>query len=78
VKLDKTGRCEIPVIPSPNSLMKNLPDLTEGSAAASLTVFFLQENLYLCRSELFSRTIDVEPRRMGSEQEWPPKLAGLF
>ena len=49
--------------------------LTEGSATASLTVFFLGENLYLCLSELFNLTIVVEPRPMDSEREWLRRLA---
>jgi hypothetical protein len=40
--------------------------------------FLLTGDFHLWLSELFSPTIGVELKRMGSDQEWPPRPAGLF
>ena len=52
--------------------------LTEGSVAASLTVFFLRRNFNLCRRELFNQTTGVEPKRMDSGRGWRRRRAGWF
>jgi hypothetical protein len=40
--------------------------------------FLLTGDFHLWLSELFSPTIGVELKRMGSDQEWPPRPVGLF
>jgi len=39
--------------------------------------FLLTGDFHLWLSELFSPTIGVELKRMGSDQEWPPRRVGL-
>jgi len=40
--------------------------------------FLLTGDFYLWLSELFSPTIGVELKRMGSDQEWPQRPVGSF
>ena len=56
----------------------NRPFLDRRSGDSYSYGFLLTGDFHLWLSELFSPTIGVELKRMGSDQEWLPKQVGLF
>ena len=56
----------------------NDPILDRRSGDSYPYGFLLTGDFHLCLSELFSLTIGVELKRMGSEQEWRRRPADLF
>ena len=56
----------------------NRPFLDRRSGDSYSYGFLLTGDFHLWLSELFSPTIGVELKRMGSDQEWLPRQVGLF
>ena len=59
-------------------LCLNRPFLDRRSGDSYSYGFLLTGDFHLWLSELFSPTIGVELKRMGSDQEWLPRQVGLF